>query len=156
MEIQHYGGEANETQQDECVDGYAEHTGNPCECSEYEQRYKTSVDEKGEEFEELVDCEDLDEKELMDVFGIDDEDDCPCEEYYDEEYTVYWNPIIEKTILSNRPILEIVGEDNWDEVDIGEIENNAHSDYLVTQDDEYDINFDEATDWNYYDDKVTT
>ena len=153
VEIQHYGGEANETQQDECVDGYAEHTGNPCECSEYEQRYKTSVDEKGEEFEELVDCEDLDEKELMDVFGIDDEDDCPCEEYYDEEYTVYWNPIIEKTILSNRPILEIVGEDNWDEVDIGEIENNAHSDYLVTQDDEYDDNFDEATDWNYYDDK---
>jgi len=153
VEIQHYGGEAEETQQDECVDGYAEHTGNPCECSEYEQRYKTSVDEKGEEFEELVDCEDLDEKELMDVFGIDDEDDCPCEEYYDEEYTVYWNPIMEKTILSNRPILEIVGEDSWDNADIGEIENNAHSDYLVTQDDQYDDNFDEATDWNYYDDK---
>ena len=153
VEIQHYGGEAEETQQDECVDGYAEHTGNPCECSEYEQRYKTSVDEKGEEFEELVDCEDLDEKELMDVFGIDDEDDCPCEEYYDEEYTVYWNPIIGKTILSNRPILEIVGEDSWDNADIGEIENNAHSDYLVTQDDQYDDNFDEATDWDYYDDK---
>ena len=153
VEIQHYGHEAEETQPDECVDGYAEHTGNPCECKEYEQRYKTSVDKDGDEFEELVDCEDLDEEELMDVFGVDDMDDCPCEEYYEEEYTVYWNAIIEKTILSTRPILDIVGEDSWDEVDMGEIENNAHSEYTVTEDREYDDNFEEATEWDYYDDK---
>ena len=43
------------------------------------------VDEEGEEYDELVTCNDLDdEEELQDAFGVSYVDDCPCEEYYDE------------------------------------------------------------------------
>ena len=128
----------DETQQDECVDGYAENTGNECECREYEQGYVSRVDEEGEEYDELVSCNDLDdEEELQDGFGVSYVDDCPCEEYYDEEYTVYWNPIIEKTILSTRPILEILGKDNWGEVNIEDLEHDGSYDYLVTYDERW-------------------
>jgi hypothetical protein len=158
-ELQHYGNENEETQQDECIDGVAQHTANECECSEYEQGYLTRVDKEGEEWEELVNCEELDdEEELQEAFGISSNHDCPCEEYYEEEYTVYWNPIVEKTILSTRPILEIMGVDSWDEVSIAdlgyvELPQDDSYDYLLTHDDVDDDNFDEATQWDYFDDR---
>ena len=125
------------------MDGYAENTGNECECREYEQGYVTRVSKEGEEYEELVNCNDLeDEEELQQAFGVSYVDDCPCEEYYEEEYTVYWNPIIEKTILSTRPILEIMGQDSWDEVNIGDVgyDDNYFDDRsygLIDSDDDY-------------------
>ena len=153
-ELTHYGGESEETQQDECVDGYAENTGNECECNEYEQGYVTRVSKEGEEYEEYVSCDELEnEEELQDAFGVSYVDDCPCEEYYEEEYTVYWNPIVEKTIISTRPILEIMGKDSWDEVNIGDVGYDDSDDYLVTYDETSDDNFDEATQWDYFDDR---
>ena len=153
-ELEHYGPESEETQQDECIDGVAQHTANECECSEYEQGYLTRVDKEGEEWEELVNCEELDdEEELQEAFGISSNHDCPCEEYYEEEYTVYWNPIVEKTILSTRPILEIMGQDSWDEVSIADLGYDDSYDYLLTHDDITDDNFDEATQWDYFDDR---
>ena len=153
-ELQHYGGESEETQQDECIDGVAQHTANECECSEYEQGYLTRVDKEGEEWEELVNCEELDdEEELQEAFGISSNHDCPCEEYYEEEYTVYWNPIVEKTILSTRPILEIMGQDSWDEVSIADLGYDDSYDYLLTHDEVVDDNFDESTQWDYFDDR---
>ena len=153
-ELQHYGNESEETQQDDCVDGVAENTGNECECSEYEQGYLTRVDKEGEEWDELVNCEELDdEEELQAAFGISSTYDCPCEEYYEEEYTVYWNPIVEKTILSTRPILEIMGQDSWDEVSIADLGYDDSYDYLLTHDEVDDDNFDEATQWDYFDDR---
>ena len=153
VEIEHYGYEHEETQEDECIDGYAQHTGDECECDKYEESLITITDSDGDSYEELVNCVDMDDKQRDEHYDIDDESDCPCEEYYTNQYTLYWNSIIRKTILSTRPILEIVGEDSWDEVDIEEIENNDHSDYLVTEDDEYDNNYDESTDWDDYVDK---
>jgi len=136
------------------VDGYAENTGNECECNEYEQGYVTRVSKEGEEYEEYVSCDELEnEEELQDAFGVSYVDDCPCEEYYEEEYTVYWNPIVEKTIISTRPILEIMGKDSWDEVNIGDIGYDDSDDYLVTYDETSDDNFDEATQWDYFDDR---
>ena len=153
-ELTHYGAEHDETQQDECVDGYAENTGNECECMEYEQGYVSRVDEEGEEYDELVSCNDLDdEEELQQAFGVSYVDDCPCEEYYDEEYTVYWNPIIEKTILSTRPILDILGKDNWGEANIENLGHDGSYDYLVVYDEHGDDNFDEATQWDYFNDR---
>ena len=32
VEIEHYGHEHEETQEDECIDGYAQYTGDECEC----------------------------------------------------------------------------------------------------------------------------
>ncbi len=153
-ELTHYGGESEETQQDDCVDGYAENTGNECECREYEEGYVTRVSKEGEEYEELVNCNELeDEEELQQAFGVSYTDECPCEEYYEEEYTVYWNPIIEKTILSTRPILEIMGQDSWDEVNIGDVGYDDNYLYLVTYDEISDDNFDESTQWDYFDDR---
>jgi len=153
-ELTHYGHEEEETQQDECVDGYAENTGNECECMEYEQGYVSRVDEEGEEYDELVKCDELDdEEELQDGFGVSYVDDCPCEEYYDEEYTVYWNPIVEKTILSTRPILEILGKDNWGEANIENLGHDGSYDYLVVYDEHGDDNYDEATQWDYFNDR---
>ena len=109
------------------------------------------VDEEGEEYEELVSCNDLDdEEELQDGFSVSYVDDCPCEEYYDEEYTVYWNPIT-KTILSTRPILEILGK-MWGEVNIEDFGHDGIC-YLVTYDEHGDENFDEATSWDYFSDR---
>ena len=66
---------------------------------------------------------------------------------------MYWNPIVEKTILSTRPILEILGKDNWGEVNIEDLEHDGSYDYLLTYDDEGDDNFDAATSWDYFSDR---
>ena len=154
VKIKHYGGEESETQEDECIDGYAQHTGYECECHQYEESLVTILTYAGgDSYDELVNCLDMDDKQLYEYYGINDESDCPCEEYYTNQYTLYWNTIISKTILSTRPILEIVGEYSWDDVDIVEIETNYHSDYLVTEDYEYSNNYDESTDWDNYEDK---
>ena len=154
-EIQYYGDEHDETQEDECADdGYAARTGNECECKEWEQASITREDKDGDEYQVYVNCKDLDdEDELLQGFGIDDPDDCPCEEWYEEEYTLYWNVIRNKILLSTQPVLDIIDEDRWEMVQVDDLDLPNSTDMIETDDTEWDDNYDEATEWDYFNDR---
>ena len=53
VEIEHYGHEHEETQEDECIDGYAQHTGDECECDKYEESLITITDSDGDSYEDI-------------------------------------------------------------------------------------------------------
>ena len=154
-ELEYYGNESEETQLDECDDdGYAAYTGSECECREYEHNHITRVDKDGDEYEEYVDCSELDdEDELLEGFGIDDTDDCPCEEWYEEEYTLYWNEIRHQVLLSTKPVLDIIGEDRWDGLLMDHLDFGSDTHVIKTDDTEYDDNYEEATEWDYHNDR---
>ena len=128
-EIEYYDSEASETQEDECIDqgggqAYTEHMDTECECRTYEDGHVTRKDKEGDEYDEYVNCMEMSDDEREEVFGIDDEEECPCEDWYEEEYTMYWNPIFRKTILSTKPLLEIMGEEKWEYLSIEDVDQH--------------------------------
>ena len=154
-EFEHYAGEQEETQEDECIDGVAQYTGNDCECEDYEESLITMTDSDGDSYEEWVKCTDMNEEQLEEYYDIDDEEDCPCEKYHLDEYTVYWNPIVGKTVLSTKPILEALSLDDWEEFNVDEDLVFYYSDsfLVIDVDENVDDNFDSSDTWDHFDDK---
>ena len=101
--------------------------------------------------EEYVDCTELDdEDELIAGFGINDTDECPCEEWYEEDYTLYWNDIRHKVLLSTKPLLDIIDVDRWDGLVMDDLDFGNATNVIETEDVDYDDNYDEATEWDYH------
>ena len=89
--------------QEPCTDdGYGEHTGENCDCEDWEE----VVIEDKDGNEERISCDELDYEQLDSLDMT--EDDCECEEWLDNYFTKYYYP---KTDIS----FYTIGEHNQEE-----------------------------------------
>ena len=157
-EMEYYGNEWDQEEDETCEDGYGEMTGDECDCNRFEEALVIRENEYGKEEEEFVSCGEMGEEDLEKYFGIDDIEDCPCEEYHRMVYTVYWNDIQEKTILSTIPILDILEVSNWNQVTAEELEFSERElmshNVVITEHQQTDDNYDSSVMWEEFEDRT--
>ena len=86
VELEYYQGHDEIDEYEECVNGYGEHSGEDCDCGEWEEI--TIEDKDGNE--QKIPCDELDYNQLESL-GM-DEDDCECDEYHSNTFTKYYYP----------------------------------------------------------------
>ena len=143
---------AEEENEDDCDEGggYGAESGNECECEEYEEIEVTRKEEDGEEYLEYVDCFSATDKELEEQ-GYNDKWDCQCEEWEIIYYKKYYYPSRQAIVITHKQLEE----------QLGDVYNYTYHDLLdevsdwwgvVTDDDHYEDNYDEAESWDYFND----
>jgi hypothetical protein len=135
-------------EEEACEDGYGEHSGEECECEEFEAI--VVEDENGDE--ERIPCDDADEDQLKSIGW--DEDDCECEEYKYKEIEWFYYNEVRKDILTYVDLRYEEGVENlrdeyytWDAIE-GELYGEGH---VITYEDT-ESRDDERQTWEYFSD----
>jgi hypothetical protein len=142
-----------EDYEDDCDEGggYGAESGEECECYEYEEIEVTRKEEDGEEYTEYVDCFGATDEELKEN-GYDDKWECQCEDWETMYYKRYHYPTRQAVLVTHQNIGDKFEKEIYDYT-YHDIVNELN-DYegIVTDDDHYDDNYEEAESWDYFND----
>ena len=100
VELEYYQDWDEAEESEDCVNGYGEHSGEECECYEYEDILVE--DENGDE--NWIHCEEATDKQKQKA-GV---EDCDCEKWGDNWFTKYYYPV-------TRTSFYCIGEHNQEE-----------------------------------------
>ena len=138
-EVVYYGSLQTIYESEECdSEGYGEESGEDCDCIYAEEPVE---DEDGNiEYEEC------------DNPGY---DECECEEYGNKEYQLYMNETCRRVILSLEKLENTEGSYTYGYETMDEIEGDLGYEGLdyVVEWDECEDDYDDAAQWDYFDDK---
>ena len=138
-EVTHYGSEDSWDEYEACdSEGFGEMTGEPCDCINAQKMVKDG------EYYTSEDCEDHEE-----------DDECECEEWDTKHYELFSNEICTKIILSYVKLERTLkGSDGaYGYEDLYDLESELGDDY-VEESIECDVDYDETSTWQYFDDKA--
>ena len=137
--------------EEECVGGYGDESGNECECITWEELEETTTDKDGNKSEVWVDCESANE-DTLEKYGYSDTDDCECEEWELMYHKSYYYPVRQAIIMGHKDLEDEHSRESNNGDTMSDISDGLDNwSGLITDDEWHEDNHDENPSWFDFD-----